>query len=61
MIIIYSSKNTFYYLYLATADIQLMVLLNIISYLDLEGKTDMKIRALEEIEELRTLRADKQV
>lgn len=28
---------------------------------DLEGKTDMKIRALEEVEELRTKRADKQV
>ncbi|KAK4385770.1 U1 snRNP-associated protein [Sesamum angolense] len=27
---------------------------------DLEGKTDMKIRALEEVEELRTKRADKQ-
>ncbi|KAK6137814.1 hypothetical protein DH2020_028439 [Rehmannia glutinosa] len=27
---------------------------------DLEGKTDMKIRALEEVEELRTQRADKQ-
>ncbi|CAN4105556.1 unnamed protein product [Withania somnifera] len=27
---------------------------------DLEGKTDMKIRALEEVEELRTNRADKQ-
>ncbi|GAB2277176.1 hypothetical protein Dimus_011883 [Dionaea muscipula] len=28
--------------------------------LDLEGKTDLKIRALEEIEEMRTKRADKQ-
>ncbi|EHA8588746.1 hypothetical protein COCNU_scaffold006534G000160 [Cocos nucifera] len=30
------------------------------SFLDLEGKTDSKIRALEEVEELRTKRADKQ-
>lgn len=30
-------------------------------FADLEGKTDMKIRALEEVEELRTKRADKQV
>ena len=29
--------------------------------LDFEGKTDLKIRALEEIEEMRTIRADKQV
>lgn len=28
---------------------------------DLEGKTDLKIRALEVVEELRTKRADKQV
>lgn len=31
------------------------------SLLDLEGKTDLKIRALEAVEELRTKRADKQV
>lgn len=30
-------------------------------FADLEGKTDLKIRALEEVEELRTKRADKQV
>lgn len=30
-------------------------------FIDLEGKTDVKIRALEEVEELRTTRADKQV
>lgn len=28
---------------------------------DLEGKTDLKIRVLEVVEELRTQRADKQV
>ncbi|KAH6758095.1 LUC7 related protein [Perilla frutescens var. hirtella] len=34
--------------------------LNEVDQYDLEGKTDMKIRVLEEIEELRTQRADKQ-
>lgn len=29
--------------------------------LDLEGKTDFKIRTMEEVEEMRTKRADKQV
>lgn len=33
----------------------------LIKLADLEGKTDMKIRALEVVEELRTKRADKQV
>lgn len=31
------------------------------NYSDYEGKTDLKIRALEVVEELRTKRADKQV
>lgn len=31
------------------------------SFPDLEGKTDSKIRSLEDLEELRTKRADKQV
>lgn len=32
-----------------------------VTFADLEGKTDLKIRALEVVEELRTKRADKQV
>ena len=31
------------------------------TFADLEGKTDLKIRALDVVEELRTKRADKQV
>lgn len=33
----------------------------LLEFADLEGKTDLKIRALEVVEELRTKRADKQV
>lgn len=39
--------------------VQCALTLNLLA--DLEGKTDLKIRALEIVEELRTKRADKQV
>lgn len=39
--------------------VQYALTLNLLA--DLEGKTDLKIRALEIVEELRTKRADKQV
>ena len=42
-------------------DIDLQRHINNLIFADFEGKTDMKIRNLEIVEELRTQRADKQV
>lgn len=42
-------------------DFEMWLIIQSFAFADLEGKTDMKIRALEVVEELRTKRADKQV